>query len=436
MKQALKKIAVWGYGSYGRKMVRQLRAAWSHRYEITAIFDRDYAGINRSGEAEDAVRDPGELEECCRQGLFASVMILVADYNQYDLIQEHLAARGIPTETVGRETDFLFTFQFPGAEERRPESLPEGYRCSVLRDLYAVRSCLSWAPLFLYDGAGRALEDPWSNSWTRNNPYQLDYPVPFDRPPARALRLAGQTCVVGKVWSGNYWHFTYDMLDQVYLLEKAGYSGRYIVPRREYTQTLLELLGIEPGRILWLEDLPAGQSLCLEELIMVTQEHLDRAAKAPIQTEMTGVLLASLLRETPDREYPSRVFVRRIGRRKLLGAEELLRKYGFTPIVPEELSVREQMLYFHHADIVLCPHGANSTNSLYMRPGSVFIETFGKNWVYPSCIPTLFLGGVHYLPVVEWPIQSVDQTNGSVDYSIQPPLLEMAIQNAITITER
>ena len=151
---------------------------------------------------------------------------------------------------------------------------------------------------------------------------------------------------------------------------------------------------------------------------------------------MTGVLLASLLRETPDREYHSRVFVRRIGRRKLLGAEELLRKYGFTPIVPEELSVREQMLYFHHADIVLCPHGANSTNSLYMRPGSVFIETFGKNWVYPSCIPTLFLGGVHYLPVVEWPIQSVDQTNGSVDYSIQPPLLEMAIQNAITITER
>jgi len=354
----MKRIAVWGFGAYGRRMVRQIREQWSHRYEIAMIFDRAFAEINRSGDVEDVVRDPGELPECYRQGLFDAVMIPIADYLVYKEIKDHLQAHSIPVETIGRAEDFLPSFQIPGVESRRLEGIPGGYRYSVLRKCYAVRFCLNWGPLFLLDGTGHVLQDNWNNGGIQSNHYQMDYPIPLEKPPAEPVLLPGPYCVIGKLWGTNYWHFTFDEMDQVYLLEKMGYDGKYIVPRSSSGRELLALLGVGPERILWQDELPERDPVCLEELIVVTQEKYSWNKRAPVLLEMADTLLSPLLQTGPERTYPSRLFVRRIGTRKLLNAEALLEKYGFAEIVPEELTVREQMLYFHFADIVLCPHGA------------------------------------------------------------------------------
>ena len=81
-----------------------------------------------------------------------------------------------------------------------------------------------------------------------------------------------------------------------------------------------------------------------------------------------------------DSSYPRYIYVKRIGYRKLINGDRFTEKYGFTTIIPEELSVEEQMNYFHNANIVLCPHGANSTNCLYMHEGSAFVEIFSERW--------------------------------------------------------
>ena len=431
----MKRLALWGYGRFGHRLLERIRTNWSDRYEITMLFDRDSEKILRDETPELPLHSPAEIAGYYGQGCFDAVMVTISNYLIAEHASQFLRERGIPIETIGREGDFVSAARLPGAEEVHRPEIPVGYHYSVNREIYGVRAGILWAPLFLFDGAGHVLADNWENTDTRSSPYRLAYPMPLDRKPDDPIRLPGQTCVVGKVWSGNYWHFTYDMLEQVYLLEKAGYTGRYIVPRSEFSRTLLELLGIEPERILWQEDLSPVRPLCFEELVSVTQENYDRAKKAPVLSEMADALKRTFWKDADLRAYPSRLFVRRIGSRKLLDAEPLLEKYGFAEIIPEDYSVREQMLYFSAADIVLCPHGANSTNSLYMRPGSAFIETFGKNWIKPCCIPTLFRGGVHYLPVVEWPITSVSPENWLDDYRIPAPLLEMAIQNAITITE-
>ena len=104
--------------------------------------------------------------------------------------------------------------------------------------------------------------------------------------------------------------------------------------------------------------------------------------------------------------------------------------------MPEELSVTEQILYFHNADIVLSPHGANSTNSIYMRPGTVFIETFPYNFVNACCYDTTYCGGLIYLQVVEPHGEPGGSDDMYRDYTISPRLLEMAIRNAIQLTDK
>ena len=138
-----------------------------------------------------------------------------------------------------------------------------------------------------------------------------------------------------------------------------------------------------------------------------------------------------------EKRYPERLFVKRIGSRRLDISENLRARHGFEIIIHEKLSAVEQIHHFANADIVMTPHGANSTNSLYMRPGSVFIETFPNSYVNYCCHYTLNIQGVNYLPVVE----SFFDSSGSLtsryrDYRIESRLIDMSIRNAEKLLEK
>ena len=123
----------------------------------------------------------------------------------------------------------------------------------------------------------------------------------------------------------------------------------------------------------------------------------------------------------------------RIGKRKLLEADDLLAEYGFVPVIPEDYSVQEQMSLFFNADIVFCVHGANSANCLYMRKNAVFIEAFSHYWIDEWNLYTLAAGKIHYLPVS--PLETVwcNYDGISKDFTISDVLLHMTIENAFLI---
>jgi capsular polysaccharide biosynthesis protein len=104
-------------------------------------------------------------------------------------------------------------------------------------------------------------------------------------------------------------------------------------------------------------------------------------------------------------------------------------------MVPDEMPVEEQIRYFNAADVVVTPHGANSTNALYQRPGTSFVETFPRTWVLPAVSRAVCERGVHYLPVIQTPITSNVRVDLYGDYSIRRYALEEAIQNAIILAE-
>ena len=136
---------------------------------------------------------------------------------------------------------------------------------------------------------------------------------------------------------------------------------------------------------------------------------------------------------TVDPSLPKKLYVKRIGKRKLLGADKLLAEYGFATMIPEDYSVLEQMTLFYNADIVFCVHGANSTNCLYMRKGTVFVEAFSSYWMNRCNIYALSAEGVHYLPVST--LETVRENKDGVfrDFTFPEILLRMTIQNAFII---
>ena len=93
------------------------------------------------------------------------------------------------------------------------------------------------------------------------------------------------------------------------------------------------------------------------------------------------------------------------------------------------------MEFFYNADIVLSEHGANSTNYVCMRPGSVFVETFNNSWKYPFNLYGTYACGIHYLPVSDLKPADNDPQGKTKDYKIDETMLRTSIENAILISK-
>lgn len=430
-----KKIALWGYGCHG-KDVEALFRAHSDWPEITAVFDLRFDEINR-GAPKRVVLNPARVEEYCRQGLFDAVMITVCDQTLKDSIAALLASLNVPTFECEEELSNRFLFRppeyFPQGRVDFSWQERDGYGFHALRDMRMAFSRLNGFEL-LFDGDGRILSSVWKE-WNFQVLPSLKMIVPPES--QDSVFLPGEWCFLAKPWAANYWHFVNENLDQALLLEKSGYTGRYILPKERFVEEFTALLGVAPERIVWLESFDRSAVYQFETLVCTELLNDNRQKSAPVALEMAEYFLNRL--EPCDRVFPRRIFVERIGVRKLLLDEEiktLLDRYGFETIVPENLSVADQIRYFNRADVVLSPHGANSTNSLFMRPGSVFIETFPKNYVNPCCTETLALSGVHYLPVFEPYGYEGYLPDIHRDYRVNPRFLEMALRTATALTER
>ena len=430
----MKNLALWGYGFHGKDIEAVILRSKTEEFRITAIFDKRYEELNRNISGRTFL-DPDRITDYFRQGLFDAVIIGVYDAEQKHDIEIRLQVLEIPVIDDEKTLDNRFLFRRPEYFRQGQASFVwqerDGYECHTLRDIRMsfVRNC---DIVFLFGEDGRILSSNWQDYQFCDAPY-LRLFLPPD--PKETVFLKGEWCMLSDCWSTNYWHFTYESMDRMWLLEKSGYTGSYVLPKTSAAAELASLLDVGPDRILWREDLDHIAVYQFEMLVCAKLIDADRAKSAPVLLEMAEHILNRL---KPERDtYPRRLFVKRIGMRRMRlnkQTQALLDRYGFEMIVPEELSVSEQILCFHNADIVLSPHGANSTNSLYMRPGTAFIEAFPYNYPNPCCIETSYLAGLHYLPVTEPHAEAGGPKKPFLDYSIPSHLLEMIIKNAIRLT--
>ncbi len=256
-------------------------------------------------------------------------------------------------------------------------------------------------------------------------PFRLKNAVP------ERVNIDGQCCVLARLCSNNYWHFTFQNADCVSMLEDAGYKGKYIIPDTKSILALMGLLGVDNTRIVKLGDLENHKVYEFEELVLLSFNGNGFDYSITAVTDVAKKVKKQL---TLNKDAPKKLYVKRIGMRRLINGDEIAEKLGFEIFVPEEHSVKEQMEAFYNADIVMTPHGANSTNCIYMREGAVFIELFSSGWHKLLNRHACEHIGIHYISEIGAPITKLkDPSDGLfTDFTIS----EVKVRNLIERAEK
>lgn len=425
------KVALWGYGKYGRRMLDSLTRLCSDEYEVVRVYDRDYQKLQYTeGKFSLPIHNPEELVEDYKNGIFEKVLLCFLWYDVLIEPREILKKHSIPELHLGSEDDFYSASCFE--QGTKPFEIQQaGYSFYVLKNIYGcMANYESNELLYLFNSEGKLLQEHWSHWLAKLNIHVYDYPFILKNSKAEKRFIKGQYCILAKQNVNNYWHFTYQCMDIVWLLEKAGYQGKYIIPNKKYCNELLHMLGVAAERIIPLSVFEHNKLYIFEEVFSVSFS---------VDKELYGttILLKAaedIKKKLPiDPSLPKKIYIKRVGIRKLLEADTLLEEYGFTCIIPENYTVKEQMAFFYNADIVFCVHGANSTNCLYMRKNTVFIEAFNNYWMDRWNLYTLAAGNIHYLLIN--PLEPVFEIkNGRTkDFVIPEVLLRMSIENAFLI---
>ena len=425
------KIAIWGYGKYGRRMFEGLTRFCSEEYEIVRVYDKDYQKLKQTeGKVVLPVCNPEELPEDYKAGLFEKVFVTI--FYKSEKPKQFLLEHSIPEVHLGGPEDLC---PLSGFEQgKKPFEIGrEGYNFYVIKNLYGARANYeSIDMLYLFNDEGKVVKEHRDHF---DPEYYELYMFPFVLRHSKAEKIfcEGQYCILTKQHSNNYWHYTYSNLEVVWLLEKAGFQGKYVVPDIEYGSELLRLLDVPPERIISLGSFEHNKIYVFEEVFYVDPVKPfgeDLVYGSPVLIEA----VADIKKKLPaDPSLPKKIYVKRIGKRKLLGADKVLAEYGFTTMIPEDYSVLEQMTLFYNADIIFCEHGANSTNCLYMRKGTVFVEAFSSYWMNRCNLFALSSQEVAYLPVSS--LETVRDNKDGVlrDFTFPEALLRMTIRNAFYI---
>ena len=239
--------------------------------------------------------------------------------------------------------------------------------------------------------------------------------------------------------SHNFWHWTMENLPKLLALEHMGYGGVYILP---YTEPViarsLEMFGIAPDRLL-----PAGPSYRVERLILPPRiSGFELVDNLPL----VEFLRQSILDVTGMEQGNRRVYIRRIGQRKLVNELEILpvlQDFGFETVVPEDLGHREQFRFMTAVDCSVMVHGANSTLALFQKPRSVWVEMFNNRYVTYSNLHTVRAMKLRYHALVEdleldtspdttTTVYEHLKTGMKADVTIDPMYLRIILENALT----
>lgn len=101
--------------------------------------------------------------------------------------------------------------------------------------------------------------------------------------------------------------------------------------------------------------------------------------------------------------------VQRTGPRHILRGNEIIRGINkrFNGIVNATLmfsncSLADQIHMFADADIIMTPHGAGQTNIIFMRPRTVFMETFPPYFYECTFMNLANIVRVHYISITTY----------------------------------
>ena len=204
----------------------------------------------------------------------------------------------------------------------------------------------------------------------------------------KTRKLQRNVAVLVTDGGSTFYHWMFDILPRLHLLEEAGVLQDidvFILPKLNFPfQTeSLQLLNIDKSKII--EASSEDFNIQAENLFVPSLPSLlgtvNKWANTYLQNKLTFLNL-------PETTVGKRIYVSRnkANNRRLLNESdltEMLQKAGFSIIQAEDYSFQEQIAIFQKAEVVVAPHGSGLSNIAFCKPGTTVVDLFSSNFVVP-----------------------------------------------------
>ncbi|HSW76618.1 MAG TPA: glycosyltransferase family 61 protein [Candidatus Saccharimonadales bacterium] len=206
------------------------------------------------------------------------------------------------------------------------------------------------------------------------------------------VTIPGRVAVISHIFPECYGHWIFDVLGQLALLEKHNIEYDYLcVPyHTKYMKEALDLWGIDRNKII-----PLSQKLCIQAdtIIMptsVTQTEIRVGKNANYNVDfllkhVSQKLLAGAMCSKNTHTFSEKVFISRKdairGRRVVSNEDEIFALFeplGFKRYELTLLSLAQQIELFNNAKTIVSFVGSGSTNIIFCKPGTHYIEIVQK----------------------------------------------------------
>jgi hypothetical protein len=288
----------------------------------------------------------------------SGVNVVVDDYMPFEFQEKH----GI------KKFDYQYAFMLPGAELLGPIGVCYWQHDLILDVAYFGRMDL----------------------WDRNRPY-------FNQAVASKVyepTIMGETCcsLMG-VWSGNYFHWTLEILPMLQAV--IQYQDVY-----EDEVTLLVEHNAKP----WVFE--SLRAFGFSKILPIQNMHykIKKLLVPPVGRRDGYTLPGSIKFLRSNEIHPRSVKMVYISRsdatkRQIINESEVisfLGGRGFTPLVLSQYDWRDQVSVMKGADIVIGPHGAGLANIAYCQPGTKVIEISTPEYINPCFFTLAAAAGLDY----------------------------------------
>jgi capsular polysaccharide biosynthesis protein len=281
-------------------------------------------------------------------------------------------------------------------DELKAVSVLSGDRTSVgfgseVLEVGRVAGVLYLPELLLQLAPGRvvpleAIQHEWSLQFELGRDFQgrtAAYREPFE-----IDELDEDVCILANFYSRNFFHWITEELVKVAVLERSGFTGRYVLSALPaFAGQFLEFMGVSADRLIGRLERPT-RFRSASYVTAITALQLDRypslfaGLREMILASVGPSAGASRRRLWMDR----RLGVNNAGR-ELLNPDEvypLIERYGFEVVDMAAHAVPEQIRLANSAAVLSGPHGAGFIHTMFMQPRSTVIECFSPLFINPG----------------------------------------------------
>lgn len=243
------------------------------------------------------------------------------------------------------------------------------------------------------------------------------FQIPFNTQnidPTTILKIPGKVAMISQLDSKNYCHWLYEILGRLSILEMNNiqYDWLYVsYEEQPFIKKICELWGIDSSKIISPHDhyfTIEAETLIVPSLVIRTDQGHRQFGNFYHPSTLTytknKLLNRALEKNIDPAQFSKRFFISRgdnINARKILNEDEVFKIFEtkkFKRYELTNLSIEEQIILFHNAEIIAGEHGAGLTNVLFCKPNTRVIEIF-HNFVPMDFWYSSSFGNLNYTSV-------------------------------------